>query len=73
MLADIKQNADLKKIPVIVLTTSSDERDIGDCYAAGANSYVIKPVDLERFIQAIQRLKDYWMEVVILPKEEERT
>ena len=52
-----------------MLTTSKDARDIGVCYASGANSYMKKPVDFEAFMQAIQRLKDYWFEVVILPKE----
>ena len=51
-----------------MLTTSSDERDIEKCYQAGANSYVKKPVDLGGFVSAIQRLKDYWFEIVILPK-----
>jgi len=70
VLETIKRERHLRKIPVIVLTTSSDERDIESCYAAGANSYVEKPVDLGGFMQAIQRLKDYWFEVVILPKGE---
>lgn len=69
VLADIKTSDMLKKIPVIVLTTSADERDINSCYQAGANSYVQKPVDLDGFIKAIQRLRDYWFEVVILPRE----
>lgn len=69
VLEDIKQDESLRKIPVIVLTTSSDERDIDACYAAGANSYIEKPVDLEGFVRAIQRCKAYWFEVVILPRE----
>ena len=68
VLSDIKNNEDLKTIPVIVLTTSSDARDIDSCYKSGANSYVTKPVDLPGFLQAVQRLKDWWFEVVILPK-----
>jgi CheY-like chemotaxis protein len=70
VLAEIKQDPALKSIPVIVLTTSSDERDINTCYLAGANSYVQKPVDLGKFIEAVQRLKEFWFEIVILPKEE---
>lgn len=66
----IKQDTELKKIPIIVLTTSDDERDIRTCYKQGVNSYVRKPVDLERFIEAIQRLKDFWFEIVILPRTE---
>lgn len=68
VLAQIKQNESLMQIPVVVLTTSSDERDIDKCYKLGANSYVMKPVDFNGFLQAIQRLSDYWFEVVILPK-----
>jgi CheY-like chemotaxis protein len=69
VLATIKHDDQLRQIPIIVLTTSEDARDIGVCYATGANSYMKKPVDLEAFMQAMQRLKDYWFEVVILPKE----
>lgn len=71
VLAEIKKSDALKKIPVIVLTTSSDERDIEQCYADGANSYIQKPVDLTGFFEAIQRLTDYWFEIVILPKNGE--
>jgi two-component system, response regulator len=70
VLAEIKKTDHLKTIPVIVLTTSADDRDIQGCYRMGANSYVKKPVDLEGFMHSIQRLKDYWFEVVILPKVE---
>ncbi len=68
VLAELKADPELKSIPVIVLTTSSDERDIEACYQAGANSYVRKPVDLPSFLEAIARLKDYWLEVAVLPK-----
>lgn len=68
VLTEIKADPELKQIPVIVLTTSSDDRDVAACYKAGANSYIQKPVDLEGFMQAIERLNDYWFEVVILPK-----
>lgn len=70
VLMQIKQDSGLHKIPVIVLTTSSDERDIDGCYRDGANSYVQKPVDLPKFIKAIQRLSDYWFEIVLLPKQD---
>lgn len=68
VLAEIKQDEHLKLIPVIVLTTSSDERDIRDCYAMGANSYVQKPLNFDGFMKAMARLKDYWFEVVVIPK-----
>lgn len=68
VLNEIKTDPDLKQIPVIVLTTSKDERDIEVCYRCGANSYIHKPVDLDGFMKAIERLNDYWFEVVILPR-----
>jgi len=68
VLSEIKADPQLKHIPVIVLTTSSDDRDVQACYQAGASSYIQKPVDLEGFMRAIERLNDYWFEVVILPK-----
>ncbi|MEE8576588.1 MAG: response regulator [candidate division Zixibacteria bacterium] len=67
VLRQIKQDPILRKIPVIILTTSSDERDIQKCYDAGANSFVHKPVNLSSFVDAIQRLHDYWMEISLLP------
>lgn len=69
VLAAVKANPHLKTIPVIVLTTSTDEIDIERCYQAGANSYVHKPVGLEGFMTALQRLKDYWFEIVVFPKD----
>ena len=51
-----------------MLTTSNDERDVQMAYRLGANSYVQKPVDLDGFMAALKRLKDYWFELVILPK-----
>ncbi|MCP4409423.1 MAG: response regulator [Gammaproteobacteria bacterium] len=71
VLRGIKSDKRLLTIPVIVLTTSDDELDIQKCYEEGANSYMHKPVDLEGFFSAIRRMKDYWFEVVILPKKEE--
>lgn len=68
VLSRIKQDQSLKSIPVIVLTTSSDKRDIDSCYRDGANSYIQKPVDLPKYIEAIQRLSNYWFEIVLLPK-----
>lgn len=69
VLEEIKGHEELKQIPVVVLTTSSDDRDISACYRAGANSYIQKPVDVDGFMQAIERLNGYWFEVVILPRE----
>ncbi len=71
VLRMVKAEPDLCKIPVIVLTTSSAPQDIERCYAEGANTYIQKPVDLQGFFLAISRLKDYWFEVAVLPKENE--
>ncbi|PAY18362.1 two-component system response regulator [Rhodopirellula sp. SM50] len=71
VLEEIKQDSELKKIPVVVLTTSTDERDIEACYEFGANSYIQKPVDLAGFVNAIQRLKDYWFQIVVFPKTDD--
>jgi len=70
VLADIKQHEHLKLIPVIVLTTSRDEREINDCYLAGANTCLQKPVDLEGLMRALIRLREYWLESAILPRVE---
>jgi len=68
VLEKIRADDRLKLLPVIMLTTSSDERDVQMAYRLGANSYIQKPVDLDGFMAALKRLKDYWFELVILPK-----
>lgn len=70
VLEEIKQDERLKAIPVVVLTTSSDERDIERCYRAGVNSYLRKPVDLPAYMRSIEWLKNYWFHVVMLPQGE---
>ena len=65
----IKEDVRFKRIPVIILTTSGDERDIQGCYQMGANTYVQKPVSFEGLIEAIKRLKAYWFEIALLPRE----
>lgn len=67
VLAEIKANAALKSIPVVVITTSRDERDIHTCYESGCNAYVRKPVDLGAFMLSMQRLSDFWFGEAILP------
>jgi CheY-like chemotaxis protein len=68
VLAQVKSDPNLRSIPVVVLTSSKDERDIESCYAKGANSYINKPVDMKGFLVSITRLKDYWFEIAVLPK-----
>lgn len=67
VLQEIREVPELRKIPVIVLTTSTDERDVAACYELGANSYIEKPVSLSGYVDAIQRMKDYWFKIVVFP------
>jgi len=71
ILANIKADSHLKRIPVIVLTTSEDERDILKSYDLHANAYVTKPVDLERFIEIIGQIEGFWLTIVKLPPTEQ--
>ncbi|NBB73543.1 MAG: response regulator [Bacteroidetes bacterium] len=68
-LQRIKSDADLRRIPVIVLTTSEAEQDIIESYDLGVNAYVTKPVTFEGLVDAIQALGDFWFEIVKLPSE----
>ena len=69
VLDAIKEDPELKRIPVVVLTTSQAEQDIIRSYNLYANAYVTKPVDLEQFIHVIKSIEDFWLEVVKLPNE----
>ena len=66
-LAALKSEPEISNIPVIVLTTSSDPNDIERCYKMGANSYIQKPVSLERFLATIRQLREYWIDLASLP------
>lgn len=68
VLAEVKADPNLRSIPVVVLTTSKDERDIEACYDHGASSYILKPVDMKGFLRAITKLEDYWFEIAVLPR-----
>ncbi|MEA3640928.1 MAG: response regulator [Lamprobacter sp.] len=67
-LQEVKQDDSLRPIPVVVLTTSDVERDIVESYGLGAAGYVVKPVDLDQLIHAIQGMERYWFTVVKLPQ-----
>ena len=67
VLKSIKTNNTLKKIPVVILTTSKSEEDIFHTYDLHANCYITKPVDLDQFITVIQSIKHFWLSVVKLP------
>lgn len=68
VLQQIKTDADLSSIPVVVLTTSSAEEDIARSYRLHANAYVTKPVDLDQFVSAIRQIDDFFLTVVKLPQ-----
>lgn len=67
VLAAIKDDEDLKLIPVVVLTTSNAEQDIVRSYSLHANCYINKPVDLDQFIKVIAAIEDFWLSIVRLP------
>lgn len=67
VLEEIKQDPELKRIPVVVLTTSKEERDIMRAYDLHANGFIVKPVDLDEFIRVVRSVSDYWLTVVTLP------
>jgi CheY-like chemotaxis protein len=68
VLSEIKQDEDLKDIPVVVLTTSEAESDILKSYQLHANCYITKPVDLGKFTTIIRSIEDFWLTVVKLPR-----
>jgi CheY-like chemotaxis protein len=69
VLAEIKQDSSLKRIPVVILTTSKAERDILETYYLHANCYITKPVDLEQFMTVVKSIETFWLDVVKLPSE----
>ncbi len=69
VLADIKQDEELRRIPVVILTTSEAEQDIVRSYDLHANCYVTKPVDLDRFLTVVKSIEDFWLAIVKLPTE----
>lgn len=68
VLADIKSDDQLKRIPVVILTTSEDKQDVLRSYSLHANCYITKPVDLEQFIDVVKSIEDFWLGIVVLPK-----
>ena len=68
VLAEIKDDPNLKSIPVVILTTSEADEDIIKTYNLHANCYITKPVDLEQFITVVSYIEDFWLAIVKLPK-----
>jgi CheY-like chemotaxis protein len=67
VLAELKANSDMRDIPVVVLTSSTADRDIRDAYGLNANCYITKPVDLDKFLDIVCVVADFWLTVVTLP------
>jgi len=68
VLERIKGNPDLRRIPVVVLTTSSEEADVGGCYEDGANTFITKPVEFADFLEAVVTIGRYWLCVAEIPR-----
>ena len=67
VLRQIRTDDSLKVIPVVVLTTSTHDRDILESYGFAANSYIVKPVDLDNFFEVVWQINNFWLQVVTLP------
>ena len=69
VLREIKEDSNLKNIPVVVLTTSNSEKDILGAYGLHANAYITKPLDFDQFIKVVESIGNFWLEIVKLPKK----
>jgi chemotaxis family two-component system response regulator Rcp1 len=69
VLAEIKEDPKLKRIPVVIVTTSKAEQDIVQTYDLHANCYINKPVDFNQFIKVVKSIEDFWLTIVKLPPE----
>jgi two-component system response regulator len=69
VLEEIKADNDLKRIPVVILTTSRAEEDIYKAYNYNANCYITKPIGFDEFIKVVKSIEDFWLSIVKLPSE----
>ena len=67
VLHEVKNDEQLKSIPVVVLTTSASEEDVNRCYELGANCCITKPIGLEEFLKIVKSIKNFWVTIVKLP------
>lgn len=67
VLQEIKEDPDLKRIPVVIMTTSKSEQDVFEAYNLHANCYITKPVDLDQFLGVVRKIEDFWLTIVKLP------
>ena len=68
-LKEIKNDPDLRQIPIVILTTSKADEDVYRSYDLGVNSYIVKPVTFEALVDILQTIEKYWIEIVELPPE----
>lgn len=69
VLAEMKEDENLRRIPVVILTSSKAEQDIVKTYDLHASSYIVKPIDLQKFSEVVTAIEDFWFSVVVLPSE----
>jgi len=67
VLAEIKQHPNWKRIPVVIMTSSNEEKDVLGAYDKHANCYLTKPIDIDEFIEVVRSIEDFWLSVVRLP------
>jgi CheY-like chemotaxis protein len=70
VLKRLKQDEDFKEIPVIVWTTSANPKDVESCYKWGANSYLLKPMDIKQLSNTVRALAQFWLDIALLPQRE---
>jgi CheY-like chemotaxis protein len=68
VLSDVKSHEDLKSIPVVIMTASEAEEDKLSCDSLRVDGYVVKPVNMDKFLELVRQLKKFWLEDVILPQ-----
>lgn len=67
VLSEIKSHPELKRIPVLIMTTSRAEQDVNRAYLLNANCYITKPMDLDEFLRIVKAIEDFWLKTVTLP------
>ena len=72
VLAEIKEDSNFKRIPIVILTVSKDEQDIMESYNLHANCFITKPVDLDQFINVVRSVENFWLTIVKLPPNDLR-
>ncbi|MFW6309589.1 MAG: response regulator [Prolixibacteraceae bacterium] len=70
VLKEIKENPKLRRIPVVILTTSKAEEDVLKTYDLHANCYITKPLDLDKFMEVVHSIENFWLSIVVLPNSD---